>query len=306
MTEVPTGNADPKSGKGRSSLGPTVAGTWYTDEPVALARQIDGFLADVPEMKEHGGNVRALIAPHAGFAYSGAVAGHGFASLRDQRFERVVLLGPSHHAGFPGAAAPAADVYRTPLGEVDLDTEAIATLGNLPEYRIDDSPFRPEHCLEAEILFLQRILAADWVLLPLLIGAGGSPRVAENLAAGLKTWITPETLIVVSSDFTHFGPRFRYVPFHDDVPQRIEQLDMGAVEHILAGDTRGFTDYVERTGATICGRDPIGILLRLLPGEFEATLAAYDTSGRMTGDWDHSVSYASLIFRERRSETAAT
>jgi len=306
MTEVPTGNAGSGADSGRRRLGPTVAGSWYTDEPVALARQIDGFLDSAPDAADCAGVVRALIAPHAGFTYSGAVAGRGFAFLRGKRFERVVLLGPSHHASFPGAAAPSATVYCTPLGEVDLDTEAIATLGNRPGFRIDDSPFRPEHCLEAEILFLQRALAADWSLLPLLIGAASSSSDAAKVADGLQPWITPETLVVVSSDFTHFGARFRYVPFHDDLPQRIEQLDMGAVERILAGDTRGFAEYVERTGATICGRDAIGILLRLLPGDLDATLAAYDTSGRMTGDWDHTVSYASLIFRERCPETTAS
>ncbi len=304
MTEVPPGNAGSGDDQGRRRLGPTVAGTWYTDEPAALARQIDDFLDAGGDQADRSGTVRALIAPHAGFTYSGAVAGRGFACLRDERFERVVLLGPSHHARFPGAAAPSADVDCTPLGEVDLDTEAIAKLADRPEFRIDDAPFRPEHCLEAEILFLQRARAADWSLLPLLIGAGSTLRDSASVAEGLRPWITPQTLIVVSSDFTHFGPRFRYVPFHDDLPRRIEQLDMGAVERILAGDSRGFSDYVERTGATICGRNAIDILLQLLPGDLDTKLVAYDTSGRKTGSWDHSVSYASLVFRELPPESS--
>ena len=298
MTEAPKGNAGPADPEGRRILGPTVAGTWYTDEPVALARQIDGFLDAARDDADPGRPVRALIAPHAGFTYSGAVAGRGFAWLRGARFDRVLLLGPSHHAGFPGAAAPAADVYRTPLGEIDLDSEAIAALARRPAFRIDDSPFRPEHCLEAEILFLQRALRPGWSLLPLLVGAGSTADDSTTVAESLKLWITPETLIVVSSDFTHFGPRFRFIPFQDELPRRIEELDMGAVERILACDTTGFADYVQRTGATICGRDAIGVLLRLLPPGLEATLTAYDTSGRMTGSWDHTVSYASMIFRE--------
>ena len=303
MIEVPPGSAGSADPKGRIRLGPTVAGTWYNDEPGALARQIDGFLKAGREKVPPCGRVRALLVPHAGFTYSGAVAGAGFAWLRDQRFEHVVLLGPSHHARFPGAAAPSADVYCTPLGEVALASPAIASLDGQPGFRIHDAPFLPEHCLEAEILFLQRALSPGWSLLPLLIGSGSTARDVASVADGLRPWITPDTLIVVSSDFTHFGPRFRYVPFQDGLPQRIEQLDMGAVERILAGDAPGFADYVERTGATICGRDAIGILLQLLPGDLDSRLAAYDTSGRMTGDWNHTVSYASLVFCEppRRS-----
>jgi hypothetical protein len=108
----------------------------------------------------------------------------------------------------------------------------------------------------------------------------------------------PDTLVVVSSDFTHFGPRFGYVPFESDVPNRIRELDMGAVRLIEALDAGGFERYVLETGATICGRDAIDVLLRALPRGVVGKLAAYDTSGNLAGDWDHSVSYAALTFRE--------
>ena len=103
---------------------------------------------------------------------------------------------------------------------------------------------------------------------------------------------------MISSDLTHYGPRFNYVPFRHDVPKRIRQLDMGAVERILAWDLAGFEAYVEKTGATICGRNAIRVMLDLFPDGLQGELAAYDTSGRITGEWDHSVSYASLAFRE--------
>jgi AmmeMemoRadiSam system protein B len=111
--------------------------------------------------------------------------------------------------------------------------------------------------------------------------------------------VDPETLVVVSTDFTHYGPRFSFVPFEEDVPERIRQLDMGAVDRILASDRRGFESYVKDTGATICGHRAIDVLLSLLPGDLETALVAYDTSGRITNDWDHSVSYASLVFQTR-------
>ena len=108
--------------------------------------------------------------------------------------------------------------------------------------------------------------------------------------------IRNETLVDASTDFTHFGPRFGYVPFRDRVPERVRALDMGALDAILRLDRAGFVDYVDRTGATICGRRAVEVLLALGEG-FVATLDAYDTSGRMTGDWEHSVSYAAVSLR---------
>jgi AmmeMemoRadiSam system protein B len=238
-----------------------------------------------------------VIAPHAGFVYSGLVAAKGFARLGDDAYERVILLGPSHYAGFDGAVLPDASVYRTPLGDVPIDAEACETLRGRDGFRVDNGPFRPEHCLEAEMPFLQRRLRAGWRAVPVLVGALG-PRIgAAQLADGLRPLLGPETLVVVSSDFTHYGPRFGYVPFDQDVPRSLEKLDLGAVERILAWDAEGFEEYVTRTGATVCGRHPIRVLLDLVPGGLEGRLAAYDTSGRITGEWDHSVSYASLVFR---------
>jgi AmmeMemoRadiSam system protein B len=130
-----------------------------------------------------------------------------------------------------------------------------------------------------------------------LIGAGPQDAHADNVADALRPLLDPATLVVVSSDFTHFGRRFNFVPFRDDVAQRVEQLDRGAIERILAWDSAGFADYIARTAATVCGRNAIDVLLRLGDAPGAAELAAYDTSGRITGDWRNSVSYASLVFR---------
>ena len=236
--------------------------------------------------------------PHAGFVYSGLVAAKGFRRIGACGYERVILLGPSHYVPFEGAAVPTSSTYRTPLGDVPLDVEAIESLRGTAGLRVDDGPFRPEHCLEAEIPFLQRQLKSGWRLLPVLVGTldprTGSARIAEFL----RPLRNPHTLIVVSSDFTHFGPSFDYVPFDRDVPARIEALAMEAVERILAWDGAGFETYLTRTGATICGRNAIRVLLQLVERGLDGDLAAYDTSGRMTGQWNDSVSYASLAFRE--------
>lgn len=283
------------------ALGPTVAGTWYPAGRERLAEQVDSLLdrpgSGADGSAPDGSRLRALIAPHAGYAYSGAVAAAGFRLLLDESFARVVLLGPSHYAAFEGGALPSAAYYRTPLGEVRLDAQGIARLGALPGMRIDDAPFLREHSLEAEIPFLQRTLRGDWRLLPLLIGGGCAGEELRRVAEAVRPLIGPSTLAVVSSDLTHFGPRFEYVPFTEEIPGRIRDLDMGAVRHILARDADAFAEYVRRTGATICGRNAIEALLRMLPGGTSSALVAYDTSGAITGDWSHSVSYASLTFR---------
>jgi len=274
-------------------LGPNVAGSWYPSGRDELVRLLEQYVGPSPQRAERPA---ALIAPHAGYVYSGAVAGRGFRHLRGASFSRVVLLGPSHHAGFAGAALPEAEVYVTPLGEVPIDAAAVARLSDLPGMRVDDGPFRPEHCLEMEIPFLQHTLQPGWRLLPVLIGGAGGRAGRDRVADALLPLADADTLIVASSDFTHYGPRFAYVPFRSDLPRRIRELDMGAVERILALDRAGFAGYLERTGATICGSGAIDVLLGLLPGGLRASLEAYDTSGRLTGEWDHSVSYASLLF----------
>jgi AmmeMemoRadiSam system protein B len=282
---------------GERQIGPTVAGSWYPGRPAALERQIDALLSSTAAGSPKGGRTLALIAPHAGLIYSGAVAAGGFRQVQGASYDRVVLMGPSHHAFFQGAALPGAASYGTPLGQVPMDGEAIALLERQSGMAIDDKPFLPEHCLEMELPFLQRALAPGWRLVPMLIGGGNSPAGCNLVASALRPLVGSGTLVVVSTDFTHYGPRFSFIPFTTDVPGRLRELDMGAIDRILERDRRGFEDYLKRTGATICGRHAIDILLCLLPAEVDASLVAYDTSGNITGEWDHSVSYASLSFR---------
>ena len=287
------------------TIGPTVAGTWYPSDDHALRGQLRGWLgAEGPPESASGPPsapaVQALVVPHAGFDYSGQVASFGFGRLRGARFDRVILLGPSHHFAFEGAAVPAAGRYRTPLGDVRIDVEAVALLRGTDGIVEDDGPFRPEHSLDVELPFLQYRLGQLPPLLPVLLGGGTGVSVLSRVADRLRPLASKETLLVASSDFTHYGSRFQYVPFRTDVPRRIEELDRGAIERILERDLKGFAGYVARTGATICGRAAIDILLRILPGEPRGALEAYDTSGRMTGDWENSVSYASLVFEHVR------
>jgi hypothetical protein len=281
-----------------ATVGPAVAGRWYAADPSALRHEVSGLFDRAPErpVRLPRAEPFALVAPHAGFMFSGAVAAAAFREWQRGAVERVLLLGPSHYEAFDGGAVPAAGAYRTPLGDVAIDTEATARLAGHHGFRRNDRPFGPEHSLEAELPFLQVALPAGFRVVPVLLGAGTSAAGIEDVTDGLRPLIEPGTAIVVSSDFTHYGRGFGYLPFTGDVERRLRELDLGAVERIVAADRHGFDAYVARTGATICGRAAIAVLLRLLPEKAQGHLVAYDTSGRMTGDWTHTVSYASLLF----------
>lgn len=285
----------------RSILGPAVAGTWYPARREELASLVDGLLDGAARRGGAGaGSARAAIAPHAGFAYSGAVAAAALRSIAGDGVRRIVLIGPSHYFGFPGAAVPdRAEVCRTPLGDAPIDRAAVAALRDSPVVRADDRLFEPEHALESELPFVQRLLGPDVAVVPLLLGGGCTREEAARVATAVASLLDASTRLVVSSDFTHYGPRFGYVPFEDDVPARLRELDLGAVRAIEAGDAAAFGRYVDATGATICGRRAIDVLLRLPPASRGGTLLEYDTSGRMTGMWDHSVSYAAVAFSTR-------
>ena len=279
-----------------------VAGSWYPGDAKTLSRYIDRLLAEAqpsPESRQ-GPPVRALIVPHAGYAYSGATAAAGYKLVEGHSYRRVVVLGPAHRGGFRGLSIAKVEAYETPLGRIPLDIEAIQRLRASPLVTADAQAHEREHSIEMQLPFLQRALTPGWKLVPVLVGwmeAGDRRRAAELL----RPLLDDQTLLVVSTDFTHYGPNYRYLPFPLDrhTPQRIKRLDQGAVERILAGDAEGFLAYRRRTGITICGREAVAILLHLLPPGVHARVAAHTTSGALTGDYRNSVSYWAIVFRSQ-------
>ena len=268
-------------------------GQWYDADKDKLAAEIDGYLAKVESAPLD--NVHALILPHAGYRYSGQVAAYGIKQIQGRKFSRVVVMGPSHHVPMQNiASVPDVTHYATPLGEVPLDVDFIAALLQRPEFKVDPRANEPEHSVQIEIPLLQRALA-EFKLVPIVVGQLDA-NAARSMAKILSGLIDPETLVIASSDFTHYGTNYGYMPFKDDVQKNLEKLDMGAWDVIQNKDMEGFAKYVDRTGATICGRCPIEILLAMVPRDIEAHLLKYDTSGRMTNDTTNSVSYLAVAF----------
>ena len=275
-----------------------LAGGWYPGDPQQLADYADGLLEAVDTATPETSDVpvRALIAPHAGYQYSGATAAEVFARVRGREFKRVIVLAPSHRSGFRGLSIADVDAYETPLGIVPLDGTAVDDLRKSDLVTSDPTAHEREHAIEIELPLLQRALAPGWRLVPVLVGRmeGADYRVAADLLSPLAD---ADTLVVVSTDFTHFGPRFDFMPFGLDgeTSNRIRALDDGAIERIVALDATGFLSYQSDTGITVCGYRPLALLLHLLPEDSRVQRIAYTTSGELTGDWGTSVSYAAML-----------
>lgn len=271
-----------------------LAGTWYPGDAATLQKTVDGLL-DGAHPHPMEGTVRALIVPHAGYVYSGETAAAAFAQVRGGKYRRVIVLAPSHHAAFNGLAVADVDAFQTPLGEIPLDTEAVAELLGSGLVHADPGAHAQEHAIEIELPFLQRALSPGWKLVPILVGdlsESDYPATADLL----RPLADAQTLVVVSSDFAHFGARFGYLPFPADgqAAERIRALDDGAIGQILARDGPGLLDYQDRTGITICGYRPLALLLYMLPADARVERLGYATSGELTGDWRNSVSYAAF------------
>lgn len=204
---------------------PAVAGLFYPEDRRELTEMVRGFLSGpalaLPAPK-------ALIAPHAGFVYSGPIAGTAFAQLQPVRdsINRVVLAGPSHRVGFPGIALSTATAFSTPLGQVPVDTDAVARLADLPEVSVLDIAHAQEHSLETHLPFLQLALK-QFHLVPLVVGEATPRAVAGALEA---VWGGPETLICVSSDLSHYHGYEQAQRLDQVISRAIEELDDAPID----------------------------------------------------------------------------
>jgi AmmeMemoRadiSam system protein B/AmmeMemoRadiSam system protein A len=258
-----------------------VAGMFYPADPRALSREVDRLLGAATP----GEAVRApklLVVPHAGYAYSGAVAAQAYALLAPWReqIQRVVLLGPTHRAALRGLAAPKVAAFETPLGRVELDTAALAQLAALPQVTRDDSAHAEEHSLEVQLPFLQRALGT-FTLVPLAVGEASAAEVAQVLE---RVWGGDETLVVISTDLSH------YLPYAE-----ARARDRATVERILRLDPA--LDHHEACGATPLA----GALLAARTHRLAPRLLDLRNSGDTAGDRSRVVGYCALAFEARES-----
>lgn len=262
---------------------PAVAGSFYPRDPARLAQGIDDYLAAAPVPVDPP--PKALIVPHAGYVYSGPIAASAYRTLTAARgrIRRVVLLGPAHRVAVRGLALPGATAFRTPLGDVPVDPDLVARLASLPQVSVHARSHAAEHSLEVQLPFLQRVLG-EFTLLPLVVGQTTAAEVAEVLQA---VWGGPETLIVISSDLSH------YLPY-----PTATAIDRSSVERILQGEATLTHDQA-------CGATPVNGLLTALQGtRLVPTLVDLRNSGDTAGDRQQVVGYAAVLFGEAQAGTA--
>lgn len=257
-----------------------VAGMFYPGDPGVLSRAVFGFLEEARRRPAPRGDApKALIVPHAGYVYSGAIAASGYARLvpHAAQIRRVVMLGPCHRVAVRGLALPGCKAFATPLGQVRVDEEAVARIATLPEVTVSARAHALDHALEVQLPFLQRLLG-DFRLVPLIVGQASAEAVADVLEA---LWGGEETLIVISSDLSH------YLPY-----EAAREEDRRAVDAMLALDSTLDHEHA-------CGATPVNGLMTVARRRgMDIELLDLRNSGDTAGDKSRVVGYAAFAFSE--------
>jgi MEMO1 family protein len=260
---------------------PAVAGMFYPGTPAVLGAAVRAYLAEAQSATGPAAALpKALIVPHAGYVYSGPIAAAAYRRIAAGRntIHRVVLLGPVHRVPVRGLALPSCDAFATPLGTVGVDTDSVARVLELPQVRLSEAAHAQEHSLEVQLPFLQTVLD-DFRIVPFAVGEAS----AEDVAAVIEClWGGPETLILVSSDLSHYHSY-----------ARARQVDSGTAAAILALDSS--LDHEQACGAT-----PInGFALCARRRDLAPELIDLRNSGDTAGDKSRVVGYAAFGFTDR-------
>ncbi|HEX72148.1 MAG TPA: AmmeMemoRadiSam system protein B, partial [Candidatus Hydrogenedentes bacterium] len=289
---------------------PIAAGTFYPDTAeglhAALTRFFDAAVVPYPDAR-----LVAAISPHSAYGFCGEVAAHAFKALRPGQFTKVMILAPSHYASFEGCSVPYVSAFATPLGLVPVDGAAVERLCRSPlftcktihaQVSAERIPIHEqEHAIEVLLPFLQERLGL-FAVIPVLVGSltDASGRFNINTCAAvaktLQQVMDAQTLLVLSTDLTHYGNDFSFRPFRENVFENIEALDRQALDLIMNRDAEGFQKYIEENRNPICGVTAIHVFMQLLPPAARGIVLAHELSGRKTKNDRHSVSYAAVNF----------
>lgn len=285
------------------------AGAMYPEKADDIVKAMNRFYEQVtytpPQEK-----LLACVVPHSAWGFCGQIAAAGLKELNIGQYERVIVLAPSHASGFEGCSIPAVEGFTIPIGVIPLDGKSIGKLNysalvTLRGVNYQNNKRRPLHETEYSVenilpFVLERV--GPFFLVPILVGdlkeldGRLSPQRIEAVAETISSIVDDKTLIVVSTDFTHYGNDFSFRPFNTDIQQNIEKLDRQAFELVMNRDFEGFLRYLEKTNNPICGQAALLILMKLLPPQARGVLIDYTQSQMKTKNQDRSVSYAAINF----------
>jgi MEMO1 family protein len=289
---------------------PSAAGALYPEQHVELGDMVKAAYAQVTATPPPG-RVIACIMPHGPYSSSAAIAAAALKYVDPKQFDRVVILAPSHFADFRGCSIPAIQAFRTPLGDVVMDGPVIRKLTWSP--LIDHRALyegsaqsrarvhEDEYSIEAVLPFLQVHMLGTKIV-PILVGhVRGYQDKREDpaldaIARDVRPVIDDRTLLVVSSDLTHYGEAFKYVPFRENVNEQLETLDNTALHLIVNRDYKEFVRFIEESKVTICGKEAIALLLKLLPRDARGMVMGYARSVDDPDAPTRSVGHAAVVF----------
>ncbi len=285
---------------------PAIAGTWYPDRMDKLGTDIDHYLQEAPH-PELPGEIVGVVVPHAGYQYSGIVAASAYQAIRGKSYDVVVLIGCAHRVGFQGAALDAVDAYHTPFGDVPVDTEFINRIAALPFYVVKNRrPHDPEHSLEAQIPFLQRVLKPGFKIVPILFGREPGTAykyLVENIPLLLKG---KTALIIASTDLTHF-------PNYDDscrIDQRtveiIASMDQSGLDRIEREEMKKFVPSLD---CVLCAPEATKAVIELsrsLGADKGIVMHRANSGDAVIGDKHRVVGYGAVAFCRSNSHSQST
>jgi MEMO1 family protein len=279
-----------------------VAGQFYPSNAEVLRKQIDNLLSnlDVSAIKLEGNkNIRAVIVPHAGYIFSGKCAAFAYRLFSKEKVDTFIILG-TNHSGLGSKISLSVEDFETPLGVVETDILVIEKMikkaeGSNIDLTVDEKAHKYEHSIEVQLPFIQSISKSRIVACLLRDMEEKDAHIFGKIISDIVKEKGKKIVVLASSDFTHYGPSYNFLPFQDNVKQNIQNLDNKVIEKILNLDVSGF--FQETRKSTICGKDAISVLIETSRNlNLKAEKLCYSTSGDVTEDWKNVVGYASIAF----------
>jgi MEMO1 family protein len=284
---------------------PIVAGMFYPNDPEELINQINDsfhskFGPETLPKNKRTKETRGIISPHAGYQFSGPGAAWAYKELAESQLPDIYIMLGLSHSGLPSCTS--LEDWETPLGIVKTDKEFNKRLMENANIEQNEEAHSQEHSIEVQLPFLQFINKGNInkiKIAPIIVsGDRDYKEIAEAIVKTIKQ-TGKKAIIIASSDFTHYGMNYRFIPFSDNVKENLYQLDNKAIKEIEKLNSKKFIDYIEKTGATICGRIPIATAIETckLLGAKKAKLLKYYTSGDIVNNYSSAVGYGAISIK---------
>jgi AmmeMemoRadiSam system protein B len=278
------------------------AGSWYDSSKNNLDKKLSQWLSQSNPVSQ-AQLIRGVIAPHAGYEYSGPTAAWSYININKENYDTVFLLGPCHHKYIKGCGLTKCTSYETPLGNIPVDTDILDELAKNKNFvRVEKVDDEEEHSIEMHLPYIKKVFGEkQFKLVPVMVGS--IDNLLEEYFGKIfaKYLLNTKNLFVLSSDFCHWGNHFDYTPYDKNdgqIYQTIEKIDKWGIDCITQQDPEKFLDYLKETENTICGRNPIATFLFALKHsglKTKTSLQYYTQSSQVKKKNDSSVSYASIV-----------